>query len=272
MSKSSHEGPVCFQLSSRDPQELAIATRIATDYGADYIDLNCGCPKKKIRSKRTGSHLLSEPSHLYQLMRAMKLNTDKPVSIKIRVDARSDDRFNENIANAAMDAGIDTITVHGRHWTEGYDVACSYDDIRFFVETLPIPVIGNGDVACIDSLKKMLNTGCAGVMIGRAGVGQPWLIAQLQHQFAGMPFTAPTLPEVGEIFFAHLEGLCAFMQTEKYAIIQARNFAKYYARNMPQKALFCEAMQTCESLNDVAMICRQFFGYDVSIKNRLTIV
>jgi tRNA-dihydrouridine synthase B len=254
--KDPSEGPLCFQLSANDPNELAQGTKIATDHGADLIDLNCGCPVKKIRSKGAGSHLLSEPSKIYALIRAMKNNTDKPVSVKIRVDARSDDHFNEDIAKAIADAEADFVTVHGRHWTEGYDVNCSYQDIRFFVEHLKIPVIGNGDVACAHSLKLMLETGCAGAMIGRAGVGQPWLIAQLRDP----AYIPPSLPEIGEIFLRHLTGLCELLRTEKFAIYQMRTMSKYYARTLPERSAFCEALNHCEQLADAVNIVKRFFG------------
>jgi tRNA-dihydrouridine synthase B len=257
--KDPQEGPVCFQLSSSDLQSLAIGTKIVTDAGADLIDLNCGCPVKKIRSKKAGSHLLSQPSMIYELIKAMKNNTHCPVSIKIRVDAQSDDQFNADVAKAVADAGADFITVHGRHWTEGYDVNCSYEDITFFVDALNIPVIGNGDIACADSLRRMLATGCAGAMIGRAGVGQPWLIQQLRAALEGHDFTQPTLSEIGAMFFQHVQGLAALMNTEKFAIIQARKFAKYYARSMLNKDAFCEAMKACESLEDLEHVCQQYF-------------
>lgn len=253
--KDPSEGPLCFQLSANDPQELAEGTKIVTDYGADLIDLNCGCPVKKIRSKGAGSHLLSEASKMYALIRAMKNNTDKPVSVKIRVDARSDDRFNEDIAKAVADAEADFITVHGRHWTEGYDVNCSYHDIRFFVESLNIPVIGNGDVACTHSLQLMLDTGCAGAMIGRAGVGQPWLIAQLTDP----SYTPPTHEEIGQIFLRHLQGLTELLRSEKFAILQMRAMAKYYARTLPAKNEFCEALNHCEDLGSATKIVLSFF-------------
>src|SRR4029079_13519419 len=98
------EGPVCFQLSANDPTELAEATRIATDYGADLIDLNCGCPVKKIRSKGAGSKLLTNTQKLYQLIQAMKQNTHLPVSIKIRVEGEGDEKFNHEIAQVISDA------------------------------------------------------------------------------------------------------------------------------------------------------------------------
>ncbi|MFI4957397.1 MAG: tRNA dihydrouridine synthase [Gammaproteobacteria bacterium] len=257
--KAPHEGPVCFQLSAKDPKELGLGTKIVTDYGADLIDLNCGCPVKKIRSKGAGSHLLSEPTKIYQLIRAMKANTDRPVSIKIRVDARSDDQFNEDIAKSVADAGADFITVHGRHWTEGYDVSCSYDDIRFFVESLKIPVIGNGDIACAESLRKMLQTGCAGAMIGRAGVGQPWIIAQLIAELQETPFQKPSIQEIGEMFLTHVKALSELLQTEKFAIIQARKFAKYYARTMPHKQAFFDALTQCDSIVLLTEVVRKTY-------------
>lgn len=267
-SKSSHirfvkkdpqEGDVCFQLSAKDPKELAQGVKIVTDYGADLIDLNCGCPVKKIRSKGAGSHLLSEPGKLYQLIRAMKESTDRPVSVKIRVDARSDDRFNADIAKAIADAEADFVTVHGRHWTEGYDVACSYEDIRFFVEALTIPVIGNGDIACIDSLQKMLQTGCAGAMIGRSGVGQPWLIAQLTAAIDNKPFQMPSAEAIGKMFILHVSGLVALLQSETFAIIQARKFAKYYARTLTRKQDFIDSLNRCHSLITLEALCAEFF-------------
>lgn len=259
VSKDPHEGPLCFQLSATDPKELALGTKIARDYGADLIDLNCGCPVKKIRSKGAGSHLLSDPSKIYHLIMAMKQNTDCPVSIKIRVDANTDDHFNEDIAKAVADAGADFITVHGRHWTQGYDIDCSYHDISFFVSALSIPVIGNGDIACAATLRRMLETGCAAAMIGRAGVGQPWLIQKLLTELEGKSYREPSLEDIGEIFLNHVQGLVHLLQTEKFAIIQARTFAKYYARNMPNSRDFCEAFNHCDTLVHVSQLCEQYF-------------
>ncbi|MFI4963640.1 MAG: tRNA dihydrouridine synthase, partial [Legionellales bacterium] len=249
--KDPREGRLCFQLSASNPQELGQATQIATDYGADLIDLNCGCPVKKIRSKQAGSHLLSEPSKIYQLIRAMKNNTDKPVSIKIRVDAGSDDRFNEDIVKAVADAEADFITVHGRNWRDGYDMSCSYRDIQFFVEHLKIPVIGNGDIACLSTLKLMQNTGCAGGMIGRTGVGQPWLIEQLYAESESLSYSAPSNVIRGAILIQHIEGLIELMCSEKFALTQARTFAKYYARTLEHKTKFYEAFNRYDTLDSI---------------------
>jgi tRNA-dihydrouridine synthase B len=259
LQKDPKEGPVCFQLAGNDPVELAEATKIITDQGADLIDLNCGCPVKKIRSKGAGSHLLTNTATLYKLIRAMKENTPVPVSIKIRVEGHSADQFNQEVANVVRDAGADFLIVHGRHWTEHYETACHYSEIAFFVNELKIPVIGNGDIACVESLKKMLDTGCAGVMLSRAGVGQPWLIRKLVTELNDKTYTIPSDKEIGMIFLEHVSDLSYLLNSEKFAILQSRKFAKYYARNKAIKDEFCSSVNTCENLKDLEKICLQYF-------------
>lgn len=257
--KYPQEGPVCFQLASNNVSELAEAVQIVTDYGADLIDLNCGCPVRKIRRKGAGSSLLMDPTTLYQLISAMKQNTHLPVSIKIRVEGGSNDKFHANVAQAISDAGADFLIVHGRHWTERYDIPCSYEDIQFFVEALKIPVIGNGDIRCLDSLGKMFTTGCAGVMISRAGVGQPWLIGKLIAEMNQLKFVCPNTKEIGLIFIEHIARLIELLNNEKFAILQARKLAKYYARDLTDKINFCDHINSCYTLKDFEAACIKYF-------------
>lgn len=257
--KDPHEGPVCFQLSSNNREDLAEATKRVTDYGADLIDLNCGCPVKKIRTKGAGSRLLTDTQTLYQLISAMKANTHLPVSIKIRVEGMSDEKSNLEVAKVVSEAGADFLIVHGRHWKENYETACRYDQIKFFVEQLNIPVIGNGDIACPASLMAMFATGCAGVMIARAGVGQPWLIGQLTAALKGDSFLLPEIKEVGALFLEHVEALALLLKNDKFALLQARTFAKYYARRLPDKTAFCEAMNTCTDLTTLKALVSGYF-------------
>lgn len=258
MMKAEGEGPVCFQLSGTDPQELAEAVKRVTEYGADLIDLNCGCPVKKIRSRGAGSKLLTNPALLYQLITAMKNNTHLPVSIKIRVET-PDEPFNAEVAQVVRDAGADFVVVHGRHWTQHYETPVRHDEIAYFVENLKIPVIGNGDVACADSLAAMFKTGCAGVMIGRAGVGKPWLIKELQAAMQQQPYQAPDWQEISAVLKEHVSQLITLMQSEKFAILQARKFAKYYARLLPERTAFHTSVSACETFADFAAICDKHF-------------
>ncbi len=259
VAKDSAEGPVCFQLSGSDPIELAEAVKIVTDYGADLMDLNCGCPVKKIRSKGAGSSLLVDTVKLYQLIKAMKQNTSVPVSIKIRVEGNSNEKFHGEIIKAVRDAGADFLVVHGRHWSEHYETPCHHNNIQFFVEQLKIPVIGNGDIADLASLKKMFATGCAGVMIARAGVGQPWLIQKLIAEMQQKPFIMPAAQEIGAAFIEHVTQLVTLLNHEKFAILQARKLAKYYARDLSDKIEFCAAVNNCENLQALKTICLQYF-------------
>lgn len=248
------EGPVCFQLSTNNAVELAEAVKRVTDAGAALIDLNGGCPVKKIRSKGAGSSLLSQPTQLFQLIKAMKQNTHLPVTVKIRVQ-----QTNEEVAAAVSDAGADALIVHGRHWTEHYETRCRYDDIRFFVERMKIPVIGNGDIACAATLQKMFATGCAGVMIGRAGVGQPWLIAHLMAEIKNEKFISPSSADICLMLLEHVTRLAQLLKSEKFAILQARKFASYYARQLASRAAFCEEVNTCDALDQFSAICQRYF-------------
>ncbi len=257
--KDAEEGPVCFQLSSNNPSELGEAVKRVTQAGADLIDLNCGCPVKKIRNKGAGSRLLTDPKTLFSLITAMKSNTHLPVSIKIRVQGDSDEKTNETIANVIEEAGADFVTVHGRHWTEHYETACRYDQIAYFSQRLTIPVIGNGDIKCYDSLQKMSQTNCDGMMIARAGMGQPWLIAKLTAEAANKNYKTPSTSEIGDIFIEHVERLAALLLNDFFAIIQARKFAKYYAKPINEANYFVEAMNACNDLITFKHLVKTYF-------------
>lgn len=259
IAKYEDEGPVCYQLSGKDPRKLSEAVKMVTDHGADLIDINCGCPVKKIRTRGTGSKLLSNPSQLYLLMNALKASTDIPVGIKIRVDGNSSDRNNAVIADVIKDAGIDFLVVHGRHWTDTYETPCHYEQIQYFVENLTIPVIGNGDISCTKTLNQMFKTGCDGAMIARAGVGQPWLIGELISHAQQKNYNRPSQADIAAIFLEHITELSKLLSSEKFAVIQARKFAKYYGRTLKERSAFTNEVNHCETLNRLESICQQYF-------------
>src|SRR4029079_16383033 len=135
----------------------------------------------------------------------------------------------------------------------------NYAEIKFFVDELKIPVIGNGDIACLASLKKMLATGCTGVMLARAGVGQPWLIQKLIAEMQQQDFICPTHAEIGFIFIEHIEQLIMLLHNEKSAILQLLRLAKYYARPLSHKIDFCAAINVCNHLDDLRAIVTRYF-------------
>lgn len=230
--KSHSEAPLCFQLAGNHPDELSRAAEVAVLHGADLIDLNCGCPVDKLRKKGSGSRLLAESQHLYRIVVALRKITQVPLSIKIRVDGASADRFTPDVVKAIEDGGADFIVVHGRHWTEHYETPVHLDQIAAIVASVKIPVIGNGDVKDYASLQAMMRTGCRGVMIGRASVGKPWLFAELAAQDRGLAYSTPGAHEVGMLFLQHIQKLVEYgLESETVAVMQARKFSKYYARS-----------------------------------------
>lgn len=256
--KSPDEGRLCYQLSGSEADHLCYALERVQAWGADLVDLNCGCPMPKIRKKHCGSQLLAEPERLYRVVRAMRANTDLPLLVKVRVDGRSGEQNNAAVAEAVEKAGADALTVHGRHWTERYDTPCHYADIAAMKRQVRIPVIGNGDIADLSSAQRMLEqTGCDGLMIARAAVGQPWLFQQIQSGLRGETFTPPTLVERGALFLEHMQGLMA-LEGEKLALLQGRKLAKYYLREQAS-AQKLEAFYRLNDWQDLpAWVARHF--------------
>jgi tRNA-dihydrouridine synthase B len=256
--KSSNEGKLCFQLSGNDPKSLATATSRVTDLGADLVDLNCGCPQPKIRKKGVGSRLLETPSLLFTLVSSMRKATTVPLSIKIRIDEKGDYL---QAAKAAQDAGADFIVAHGRHWTHGYDVPCQTDKIATLVEALSIPVIANGDAEDMASLTRLVEkTKCAGVMISRAGLGQPWLIAQLIAEANQLPFTPPSLLEITQCYLEHVQGLIP-LDGEKLAVLQARKLAKYYFKDIALEKDFFNGINQLTDYMNLHKHCNEFIAH-----------
>lgn len=256
--KDPEEGPLCLQLSGNDATELAEAAGRALVLGADLIDLNCGCPKPKLRKKGVGSRLLADADHLATLVSTLKSHNQLPLTVKIRVDGHSRDGYNQAVATACASAGADAVIVHGRHWTEDYDVACHYDQIAQIASCVDIPVIGNGDIADLTSLKRMLDTGVAGVMIARASTGRPWLFAQLSAELAGNAYLLPNRAQVGETCLEHIQRLAALIG-EYPACLQARKIVRYYARDWISSEEFSQQLYQINSLETLTTLVNHYF-------------
>lgn len=252
--KHANEGPLCIQLSGNKPDDLRRAADRAIEFGADLLDLNCGCPVAKIRKKGAGSKLLDDPKQLTVLIQSMQRDTTIPVSIKIRIDADIKTTMSLTAALIAQEAGIDFITVHGRHWTESYDTPCRLDQIARIVDALTIPVIANGDVVDTPSALHLLKgTGAAGIMIARASVGRPWLFAEIKAQMQGQVFHPPSLAEIGQLFLQHVQGLIA-LEGEKIAVLQSRKLLKYYGRSLENRTEILNAVNSVYTYEQLATL------------------
>src|SRR3990167_6576133 len=251
-----NEKTLCWQLSGNNPDHLAMASDYAISQGANILDLNCGCPQPKIRKKGCGSRLLTDEKKLSELVKSMQRDKKIPVTIKMRINAGQKEFCEITLAKILEAAGVDAITVHGRHWSHDYDIPCKIDAIAKIADAVKIPVIGNGDIDSSQQLKKFLSdTQCAGFMIGRAGVGQPWIF----HQLLNTSFTPPTSKIMGKLFLKHISGLVE-LEGEYQAILQSRKLGKYYARNLENKIDFLNMLYEINLFSDLENLIYRFFG------------
>lgn len=244
--RAAQEENLCYQLSGNNAQTLALAAKILQDFGANMIDLNCGCPKTKIRKKQAGSVLLDNLDHLSQIITAMKKAISIPLTVKIRVASQPTPDQNVLTAQTIEQAGADALIVHGRHWQDDYDKPCDYQKIQQIKQNINIPVIANGDINDSKSLSHAIeNTTCDAYMISRAGTGKPWLYQKLTDKAIKIDLSTRV-----DLFMQHIEGL-ATLENEFKALLQSRRLLKYYFKDLlsPQQISSLYGNQSCQQLH-----------------------
>ncbi len=252
LARSDAEGPVLYQLWGAKPEAMGYAAAKATERGADAIDLNCGCPVRKVRAAGAGSKLMESPGLIAQLVRAMRKHTTLPVSVKIRVGTDAGNFNAVEIARIAEAEGADWLTVHGRHAKEAYGTPCRYGEIAKVVRAVKIPVVGNGDVRDGATVKKMFaETGVAGAMVGRACMGAPWVFDRIKTECAGLPYSAPSLPEIGAIILRHHDLLVELLGAER-AIRHCRKLGSFYSKSFAGAREFRNQLNFCRTREDLA--------------------
>lgn len=241
--RSADENNLCYQLAGIDPKTIAEAAFRLEQLGADLIDINCGCPKAKIRKKGAGSALMDHPERLLLIVKEVREKINIPLTVKLRIYGTFDDVI---LAQRLELAGVNALIIHGRRWTDDYDKPCDFQHIGLIKQHIRIPIIANGDIDNEASLTQaMLKSNADAYMISRAGCGRPWLY---QHLLRQEP--APIQLSVCiDVFMQHLEDLCQ-LESEYQAIIQSRSFVKYYFRHfLPEEQL--KIFYTLTSLQDV---------------------
>lgn len=219
--RAPQETRLAYQLSGRDAGIIAEAAQYLQTLGADLIDLNCGCPKPKIRKKGAGSALLDDPERLFAIVKSVRTALSIPLTVKIRIQENDKDIY---LAQKLEQCGIDALIVHGRRWVDDYDKPCNFQQIAAIKKSISIPVIANGDIADQASLyRAFTETGCDAFMIGRAGTGRAWLYQELLQGKAA----AISLEERQSLYHRHLQGLSA-LEGEYKAELQSRKLFRYY--------------------------------------------
>ena len=249
--RAPEERLLAYQISGVEPDVLAQAAVRLEAYGADLIDINCGCPKPKIRKKGAGSALLENPDLLVRLIDKTRKAITIPLTVKIRIQGTENDLV---LAKKIEDAGANALIVHGRRWTDDYDVASDLQQIARIKNVLRIPVIANGDVGDIDSLKRAVElSNCDAYMIARAGSGRPWLYQELLTQKG----VAVSLAEKIRLFMIHLHGLAA-LEDEHKAVLQSKSLIRYYFGALLDAATLTRFYQL-DSLTEVDLIMGSFY-------------
>ena len=250
----SDERPIGVQIFGSDPAAMGDAARLVTDvFAPEFIDINFGCPVKKVVRRNGGSGCLKDLSLVEGVIRAVSSATHLPVTVKIRSGWSEEMRDPVAIALRCQDAGARVLALHPRTRTQMYSGAASWDEIAAVVDALEIPVLGNGDIKTAeDALRMREHTGCAGVMIARGSFGQPWIFTQARALLEGQ--TMPPAPPVEDRFaiaIEHARMAEAYEQDPRGAAIEFRKHLGWYVKGVPHSADLRRQLHAVDSLAQV---------------------
>ena len=242
------EHPVSMQLFGSEPELMAEVAKSIEDKDFDILDINMGCPVPKVVNNGEGSALLKNPELIVQIIKSVSSAIQKPVTVKVRIGFENAPVDIVEIARRAEDAGAAAIAVHGRTRQQYYSGTADWDIIRQVKEAVSIPVIGNGDVDSPLKAEALLKqTGCDGVMIGRAVRGNPWIFREMNHYFqTGELLPRPSSEEIREMILRHARAQIA-LKGEFTGIREMRKHVAWYTAGMRHSAGLRRASNTIES-------------------------
>ncbi|MCG8324518.1 MAG: tRNA dihydrouridine synthase DusB [Thiotrichales bacterium] len=261
---SGEPGPIMVQIAGSQPAELAQAAQFNVDQGGQIIDINMGCPKKKVCKRDAGSALLGDEKRVAEILRAVVAAVTVPVTLKIRTgwDRQSNNAL--TIARIAEDSGIQALTVHGRSRACGFSGNAEYATVAAVKSTLTIPVIANGDIRTAGCARDVLNTtGVDALMIGRAAQGNPWIFRQIDHYLRnGKQISSPTCNEIKIVMREHLQNLYSFYG-EFTGVRVARKHISWYLKNLNGAESFRTVINRAEEPSDQLKLIDEFFSQKI---------
>ncbi len=262
--RANHDGepePRSIQIAGTDPAMMAEAAIHNVRQGAHIIDINMGCPAKKVCNVMAGSALLQNEGLVSSILTAVVDAVDVPVTLKIRTGWDHDNRNGVNIAKIAEDSGIQALAVHGRTRADAYKGEAEYDTIAEIKSAIHIPVIANGDISSPEKAKMVLDyTQADAVMIGRAAQGNPWIFKQIEHYLKhGEQLQSPAISEVRQTLIDHLHTLYEFYG-DYTGVRMARKHIAWYSKGLRDGNPFRQQMNTLEHPQQQLDFTEQFFA------------
>ena len=262
--RANHDGevaPISVQIAGADPAMMAEAAKHNADRGAQIIDINMGCPAKKVCNVMAGSALLQHESLVGKILTAVvNAVPDTPVTLKIRTGWNIDNKNAPSILRIAEESGIRALAIHGRTRCQQYRGEAEFDTIAAVKAAARIPVIANGDIRSPEKAKLVLEqTGADGVMIGRAAQGRPWIFREIEYYLAtGEKLPPPAVSEIQTILLEHLEDLYGFYGTET-GVRVARKHISWYTKGLAGSAAFRHQMNRLDSVVEQRHVVDDFF-------------
>jgi tRNA-dihydrouridine synthase B len=262
--RADHDGevePRNVQIMGADPRLMADAARYNVDNGAQIIDINMGCPAKKVCNVSAGSALLRDEELVTRILEAVVgAVPEVPVTLKFRTGWDREHKNGVTIARIAEATGIQSLAIHGRTRADGYSGDAEYDTIAAIKASVAIPVIANGDITTPQKARQVLeHTGADGLMIGRAAQGRPWIFRDINHYLAtGELLPEPSAQDVRDILLGHLNNLYAFYG-EYTGVRMARKHISWYSKGQRHGAAFRQEVNRVEGADRQLQMVRDFF-------------
>src|SRR5581483_65382 len=255
------ERPIGVQIFGADPQGMGEAAAFVTDvFQPEFIDINFGCPVKKVVKRNGGSGCLKDLNLVEDIIRAVSRATHLPVTVKTRSGWNEEMRDPVGIALRMQDAGARAFTLHARTRTQMYSGSARWEEIAAVVDALEVPVLGNGDIKTPqDAVRMQRMTNCAGIMIGRGAFGQPWIFDQTRDLLAGRPMRAePPVEERFAIALDHAKMAQDYEPDRRGAAIEFRKHLGWYCKGLPGSAELRKRLHAVESLGEVEGIFEDY--------------
>ena len=262
--RANHDGevePISVQIAGADPAMMADAARYNVEQGAQIIDINMGCPAKKVCNTMAGSALLKDEPLVGQILESVVNAVDVPVTLKFRTGWDAANRNALKVAKIAEDSGVQLLSLHGRTRACGFSGRAEYDTIREVKQATRLPVVANGDITTPEEARQVLEyTGADGIMIGRAAQGRPWIFREIAHYLStGEKLPPPLVCEIHTVLIAHLHDLYAFYGVER-GVKVARKHISWYTKGLAGSASFRHRMNQLESREDQLAAVDGFFA------------